>query len=315
MMFFLLGTVLGEEAPKIRKYLTTGGWYPNDGPELQKAVDQYLEKAQFQELTGKIRGIIAPHAGISYSGDCAAAAYKQLQNPQLKAYNQDIKRVILLGISHRSQFYGAAVSSFDFNSTPLGNIPVDREVIQKLAKEKHFTLDDNILQQEHSLENQLPFLQRALQGKTFKIVPILIGSLRFGDFKLMARIIRKYMDDNTLLVVSTDLTHYGSNFGYTLFEDNLKENLTLLDQGIIDEITNLDSQGYLEYKIKTAITMCGYAPVGVMIHMFNPKKNTVALASYYKSGDRNNDYNHSVSYASFVITDGQPGPDKKKRQK
>lgn len=308
----LLFLAAGGETSKIRRYLTTGGWYPDTGPELQKTVDQHLEKAKLLELPGKIKGIIAPHAGFSYSGDCAANAYKQLQNPRLAGH---IQRVILLGVSHRSRFYGAAVSGFDFNSTPLGNIPVDREIIEKLLKEKHFILDNNAMQQEHSLENQLPFLQRALKGKTFKIVPILFGSLRQNEYKNMAKIIRKHVDDNTLVVVSTDLTHYGRNFGYTPFDDNLKENLTLLDQGIIDEITRLDIKGYLEYKIKTAITMCGYTPVGVMIQMFNPKKHTVTLADYYKSGDRNNDYKHSVSYASFVITEGKPGPAKKKTAK
>lgn len=287
-----------------RDYLTTGNWYPRSPDRLNALLDHFFNGAETKDVPGKIKGIIGPHAGISYSGQCAANAYKQLQYP---AFRGNIQRVFLLGVSHSKGFYGAAVSTFDFNSTPLGKIPVDTAVTQKLAKEKHFRVDNIALQREHSLENHLPFLQKALGKKKFKIVPILFGFLEKKDFKPMADIIKKYIDENTLVVASTDLTHYGTPFGYAPFKKDLKANLTKLDMGIVKPITGFDFDTYYAYKKKTGITMCGFIPVGVMMNIFADKTHTGSLVDYYKSGDMNNDYSHSVSYASIIISKDNGG--------
>lgn len=287
---------------KSRDYLTTGNWYPRSADRLNTAIDQYFARAGGKEVPGTIAGIIGPHAGFSYSGQCAANAYKQLQNP---AAGGDIRRVIILGVSHSKGYYGAAVSTFDYNTTPLGKIPVDTAVTRKLAKEKHFRVDNTALQREHSLENHLPFLQKALGKKEFKIVPILFSYLDKKDFKPMAETVKKYIDKHTLVVASTDLTHYGRPFGYTPFTKDLKANLTKLDMGIIKPITRLDFDAYHRYKKKTGITMCGFVPVGVMVNIFAGKNHTASLVDYCKSGDMNNDYSHSVSYASIIIAKGK----------
>lgn len=287
------------EEVKTRNFLATGNWYPAAAPELNAMLDQFFAGAQVKEIPGKIVGLIGPHAGFVFSGQCSANAYKQLQN---SSQANQIERVILMGISHGSSFYGAAVSSFDFEATPLGKIPVDTEITKNLAKEKFFQVNDRALQYEHSIENHLPFLQKALKNKNFKIVSILFGHLDKKDFKTMASIIKKYIDDKTLLIASTDLTHYGPSFDYTPFRTNLKANLTKLDMGIIKPITRLDFDDYYEYKRKTGITMCGFTPVGVMIEIFADKAHKATLIDYYKSGDRNNDYTQGVSYASLIIS-------------
>lgn len=282
-----------------RDYLTTGNWYPRSPDRLNAMLDEFFSRAGTKDIPGKITGIIGPHAGFTYSGQCLANAYKQLQNP---AAGGNIHRVILLGVSHSKGYYGAAVSTFDFNSTPLGKIPVDTAVTKKLAEEKHFRVDNMALQREHSLENHLPFLQKALGTKEFKIVPILFSFLEKKDFKPMAETIKKYIDENTLVVASTDLTHYGPSFGYTPFRKDLKANLTKLDMGIIKPIIGFDFDAYHAYKQKTGITMCGFIPVGVMIAIFDDNAHTGSLVDYNKSGDMNNDYSHSVSYASIIIS-------------
>ena len=293
-----------EETKTTRTYLATGNWYPPNAADLNSMLDQFFGKAQAKELPGKIVGLIGPHAGFSYSGQCMANAYKSLQNPSLAG---NIERVILMGVSHRAGFYGAVVSSFDFDSTPLGSIPMDTSVAKELAKEKFFRVNDRAIQYEHSIENHLPFLQRALKGKTFKVVPILFGSLDKKDFKTMAAAIKKYVDDKTLVIASTDLTHYGANFDYTPFKTDLEANLTKLDMGIITPITRLDFDDYFEYRRKTGITMCGFAPVGVLMEMFADKAHKATLIDYYKSGDRNKDYTLSVSYASIIISETKGG--------
>ncbi|MCP5106425.1 MAG: AmmeMemoRadiSam system protein B, partial [bacterium] len=299
LFVFFSFTIAGEE--KTRDYLTTGGWYPRSADQLNALLTNYFSRAESKKVTGKIAGIIGPHAGFAYSGQCAANAYKQLQNPAAAGH---IERVIILGVSHRSGFYGAAVSSFHYNATPLGRIPVDTTITGKLAKEKFFKVDNRLMQHEHSLENHLPFIQKAFENKKFKIVPILLGFLDKKDFKTVAAIIKKYIDKKTLVVASTDLTHYGSNFRYTPFKKDLKANLTRLDMGIITPVTQLDFNSYYNYKQKTGITMCGFVPVGVMVEIFAGRGYSARLVDYCKSGDRNNDYSTSVSYASILVTKG-----------
>jgi AmmeMemoRadiSam system protein B/AmmeMemoRadiSam system protein A len=284
---------------KTRDYLTTGGWYPRSAEQLNEMLDDYFAQAKGKKIPGKIVGIIGPHAGYFYSGLCAANAYKQLQNPSQVG---PIERVILLGVSHGSSFYGAAVSTFDYNSTPLGKIPVDTGITKKLAGEKFFKVSNSVLQQEHSIENHLPFLQKALKNKKFKIIPILFGYLEKNDFKPIAAIIKKYIDEKTLVIASTDLTHYGAPFGYAPFKKDVKSSLTKLDMGIINHIIRLDFDSYYAYRQETGITMCGFIPVGVLIEIYADKNHTATLVDYYKSGDRNNDYSQSVSYASIIIS-------------
>ena len=323
MLFLLIFSVSSplilSQEKNVRNYLTTGNWYSRYPENLNTMLETFFKETKIKPMPGKIVGLIGPHAGFAYSGQCMARAYKQLEK------QPGPERVILLGISHRGGFYGAAVSDFQYNSTPLGKIPVDTEITAKLAEEKNFRKNNTIMQHEHSLENHLPFLQfiqNKLKNNKYKIVPILFGYLYHQDFKKMADIIKKYIDDKTLVIASTDLTHYGSNFGYTPFRDDLKSNLTKLDMGIINHIKKLDFDGYFNYKKKTGITMCGFTPVGVLMNLFAGKNYSGTLIDYYKSGDFENDYSFSVSYASMVITEtpsktakanrgpGKPAPDK-----
>ena len=199
-----------------------------------------------------MRGIIAPHAGFEYSGRCAARAYRSLSPAS------GIRRVILLGSSHRSGFYGACVADYAAYATPLGRVAVDTEICRELAAKKLFKSDRDTMRFEHSLENQLPFLQKALAGSEFKIVPILFGGLDKKDFAAMAAAIAPYLDEQTLVVASSDLTHYGENFSYTPFRRDLRDNLTRLDQGFIATILKLDFDRCFAYREKTGITACGF---------------------------------------------------------
>jgi AmmeMemoRadiSam system protein A len=161
---------------------------------------------------------------------------------------------------------------------------------------------------EHSLENQLPFLQKALAGSEYKIIPIIFGALKKKDFASMAETLAPYIDSQTLVVASSDLTHYGENFSYTPFRSNLAENLTRLDKGFIAPILRLDFDSYFDYHEKTGITACGFVPIGIIIRLFEKQNIGCALTDYYKSGDLNGDYSTSVSYASLVFTVADKSP-------
>jgi AmmeMemoRadiSam system protein B/AmmeMemoRadiSam system protein A len=315
LIFILLNLFffLSRAEEKTRRYLTTGGWYPSSRSDLDAMLNRYFEKAKTVKTSGKIVALIGPHAGINFSGQCTARAYKQLTNTGAK-----INRVFLLGVSHRGSFSGACISDFSYNATPLGKIPVDRDITARLAEEKYFKVNNRIMQSEHSIENHLPFLQKALKNTKFKIIPILFGYLQDKDFLPIAKILKKYIDDKTLVIVSTDLTHYGANFGYRPFTEDTKNNLTKLDKGIIDPILKLDFKRYSEYKKKTGITMCGFNPVGILIQIFSGNNHKGLLIDYYKSGDAGNNYDVSVSYASIIITrnsNGSPSAGIKKKKR
>jgi hypothetical protein len=303
IFFLLLLPFLVYSAEKVRPFLNTGPWYPADTLQLQKMLDGFFARVPAVEKTGAIRGLIAPHAGFQYSGPCAARAYRYLRN------GQDIRRVILLGASHRDPFYGACVSDHEAYATPLGNVPVDTATCRALAAKKLFRSDRDTMVFEHSLENQLPFLQTALGNGGYSIVPVVFGALNKADFALMAETIAPFIDEQTIVIASSDLTHYGKNFAYTPFRDDIRERLTALDMGFIRTIQKLAFEDYYRYHEKTGITACGFAPIGVLIRLFAAQPVRCTLADYRKSGDLNNDYETSVSYASliFSVTDRPAG--------
>ena len=285
-----------SDSDDIRPFLNTGAWYPSDPVQLNQMLDGFFKAAPQPQKPAAIRGIIAPHAGFQYSGRCAARAYGSLSPAQ------GIRRVILLGSSHRSGFYGACLADYTSYATPLGPVAVDTETCRELSAKKLFISDRDIMRLEHSLENQLPFLQKALAGSEYRIVPIIFGALKKKDFAVMAAAIAPFIDDTTLVIASSDLTHYGENFTYTPFRSDLAENLTRLDQGFIEPVLRLDFDRCFNYHEKTGITVCGFVPIAVLIRLFEKKNFHSALADYSKSGDLNGDYSTSVSYASMVFS-------------
>lgn len=297
LLLLLLPVVLVAAEKDVRPFLQNGPWYPADAAGLRRMLDGFFAPLPPPEKGVRVRGIVAPHAGYAYSGRCAAKAYAALSP------DQGIRRVILMGSSHRSGFYGACVADYEAWATPLGRVAVDLEACRALARERRFASDRELMLREHSLENQLPFLQRAL-GDGFRIVPILFGSLRREDFAAVAEAIAPLVDDSSLLVASSDLTHFGEGFGYTPFRRNLAANLEKLDKGFIDPILRLDFARLADYRERTGITACGFVPIGVLIRLLEKQGVQARLADYARSGDLNGDYSTSVSYGAILFFSG-----------
>lgn len=293
-LLLLLSAVLLATGEDVRPFLQTGPWYPADAAGLRRMLDGFFAPLPPPEKGVRVRGIVAPHAGYAYSGRCAARAYAALSP------GQGIRRVILMGSSHRSGFYGACVADYEAWDTPLGRVAVDLEACRTLARARRFFSDRERMLREHALENQLPFLQRAL-GDGFRIVPILFGSLRREEFAAMAEAIAPLVDDSTLLVASSDLTHFGESFGYTPFRRDLAASLEKLDKGFIDPILRLDFARLADYRERTGITACGFVPIGVLIRLLEKKGVQSKLVDYSRSGDLNGDYSTSVSYGSILF--------------
>ena len=286
---FLAGA-MGSEM--VRKSPIAGSWYPGDKKQLQQQIEDYLAKAKPPTLGGRICALISPHAGIQWSGQAAACGYKLLKG-------QKIKRVIVLGPSHYSGFRGLATSAEEYYETPLGKIKVDKEISEALYKIALFQGPRNAELQEHSLEMQLPFLQVVI-GE-FLLVPLVVGELSITDYAEAARVLSPYLDANTIVVASSDFTHYGYRFDYLPFKENPRDNLKKLDEGAAKKIIAKDFQGFLNYVDTTGATICGTRPIGIVMKML-PAKAQGTLLDYYTSGDLTGDFSSSVSYASIAFT-------------
>ncbi len=288
-------------AQSVRPYLEGGPWYPADPGQLDKMVSGMIATAKAPpQLPGTIQGIIAPHAGFAYSGLCAAAGYRVLSGR-----SAGIRRVIVMGTAHRGGFSGVCTTDFDYFATPLGRIPVDGDACRQLARMPLFTSSRSLMAAEHSIENQLPFLQKVL-SPGFSLVPLLFSRLEENDLAAVAGAVASLVDDHTLLVASSDLTHYGDSFAYTPFRDNLRENLTRLDMGLVEPMLRLDYRSVFRYWRKTGITACGIQPIGVLLRVLAGKKCRGYLADYSKSGDMTGDYRLSVSYAAVLFSCAEP---------
>jgi AmmeMemoRadiSam system protein B len=273
--------------------VASGDWYPATERELRRMVDSFLAEARIEELGGRIVAVIAPHAGFKYSGQGAAFSFKPLMN-------QRFGKVIILAPSHYARFRGLSILKADYYKTPLGSIKVDADICEGLLKEKLISTVSYAHTREHSLENMLPFLQRTLHN--FALIPIITGQLNDHDYEILARSIRKYIDEDTLIVVSSDFTHYGPHFNYQPFPINkdTRKNIEELDGGAIERIVNVDFTGYQQYLAKTGATICGKTPIGLLLKIM-PGDVKGKLVHYYMSADSTRDYRISVSYASIVF--------------
>ncbi|MFN3467867.1 MAG: AmmeMemoRadiSam system protein B, partial [Candidatus Brocadiales bacterium] len=284
----------------VQEPAVSGFFYPRDPDKLKEMVNRLLASAPEKEIVGRPIALISPHAGYDYSGRVAAHGYKAIQG---KGY----KRVIVLAPSHYGKKYrGASILKARYYKTPLGQVEIDQEVCNQLVEHPpHFGSDAlfgyyaGAYKNEHSIETQLPFLQTVLGD--FKLVPVLLGILIEEDFQKIADALRPYVDEDTLVVASSDFTHYGDRFGYTPFRANIEENLRKLDLGSTERILALDFDGFVRYKEETGITVCGFHPIAVLLKLL-PKEAKGTVLVYDTSGRMVNDFSHSVSYTSIVFT-------------
>ncbi len=292
----LIGAVAalaGPDAGTVRPYLQTGTWYPADPVVLTTQLDRMIA-GDADHADALIRGMVVPHAGLAYSGPTAGRAYRLLRG-------QQVDRVIILGVAHRKRMRGACLSTFEFNETPLGRIRVDRAVVTRLSGQPGFELDNNAMVMEHSIENQLPFLQRVLGNRDYEIVPILVGHLDASLQRQLVSAIRPFVTERTVVIASSDLTHYGKNYGFTPFETDVPEQIMKLDMGLVDALMRKDSTALLEYRRKTGITACGIMPMAILCDLMKPLPVTGRLVGYSRSGDRDGNYQLSVSYGAVVF--------------
>jgi AmmeMemoRadiSam system protein B/AmmeMemoRadiSam system protein A len=290
---------------KVRAPAVAGSWYPADPRALASLIDRMLAAATTTAeiaADARVLALVEPHAGYQFSGPVAAYGYRAVQGKARR-------RVILLGPAHRGFFRGASILDVTHYRTPLGDIPLDLDAVARLRKEPLVGAHPDADEGEHSLEMQLPFLQRALQPG-WRLVPILVGALEAGDDARLAAALRPLVDDDTLVVASGDFTHYGPSYGYQPFpaDGQVAANLRALDDGTWDRLAARDADSLAAYAARTRVTVCGIHGFLILARLLPPGASPHRLR-YDTSGAQLGDYTNSVSYLAAAFTAPATGAD------
>jgi hypothetical protein len=265
-------------AETVRKPVWAGLFYRDNPADLEKHIDQLAGKAQKTHLqlpeNMRLRAIVMPHAGYVYSGWTAAHAARVLSTGQFS-------KVVLLGPDHRLGFKNAAICDAAAYATPLGEITLHKDS-EKLRLQPDLFLTLPVTQdKEHSLEVILPFLQHALGD--FQLVPVMIGQ---GDVLRLSNALDAIMDNRTLLVISSDLSHFLS------YADAVAR-----DRETIDEILNLKP----DKLIRADNRACGKMPLLILTELARRYHWTPLLLHYSNSGDTAGDRSRVVGYVALAF--------------
>jgi len=261
----------------IRPAAVAGMFYPANSQQLSADIQRYLDQAVEPNSlpAGVPKVIVVPHAGYVYSAPVAASAYRLLEPAR-----HTIKKVVLLGPSHRVGFTGLACSSAEAFETPLGTIPVDVNSCRMLLSNPAVMELDQAHAQEHSLEVQLPFLQAVLDD--FEIIPLVVGDTQ--EEITADVLIRVWGGDETLIVISSDLSHYHDY-----------QTARLIDRQTSEFITELQPEN-ISYDMA-----CGRAPLIGALGVAKRKHLQPYVLDIRNSGDTAGPKDRVVGYGAYAF--------------
>lgn len=273
---------------KTRPSFFAGSFYPDNPKILQEKIGSYLHNVSSKtEIKPKI--LIVPHAGYEYSGQVAAYAYQQLAD-------SSVSRVILVGCSHQMYFTGGAIWQTGNWHTPLGEVEIASDLGKKLIDNKNQIVGDfQSHLGEHSLEVQLPFLQRGLKHE-FQILPILLGEVSEATLSFLVKKITKFIDKKTVLLVSSDLSHYPEfKVANRVDQKTIQAILTKDERILTQTIANNMNQRY--DNLLTCV--CGEVAVRLGMRVAKELGFEGKLLKYANSGDVSPHHSQVVGYAAI----------------
>jgi AmmeMemoRadiSam system protein B/AmmeMemoRadiSam system protein A len=266
--------MMSMNEPATRPAAVAGMFYPASTAELSRQVDELLAAAAGREGAPPPKALVAPHAGYVYSGPIAASAYAQIRSQRGR-----IRRVVLLGPVHRVPVRGLALPGVERFVTPLGSIAVDRAAVAALRDLPQVVESALAHEQEHSLEVQLPFLQRLLGD--FALVPLAVGDATAEE---VAEVLdRLWGGEETLVIVSSDLSHY-------LPYDSARR----VDRDTVDHLLSLDAE--LDHQ-----RACGATPISGLLLAARRQGLKAELLDLRNSGDTAGDRRRVVGYAAIAF--------------
>ncbi|XWS72707.1 hypothetical protein CRYUN_Cryun02cG0063600 [Craigia yunnanensis] len=286
---------------KIRRASHAGSWYTDNPKKLAEELDEWIRAAGLAK-SSDVRGVIAPHAGYSYSGRAAAYAFGNIDPT-------NISRVFLLGPSHHYYTPKCALSTATIYKTPIGDLPIDLEVIEELKATGKFELMDlRVDEAEHSMEMHLPYLAKVFEGHPVKVVPILVGALSAENEAMYGKLLAKYVDDpRNFFSVSSDFCHWGSRFNYMHNDKKygaIHKSIEALDKMGMDIIETGDADAFKQYLLEYENTICGRHPISVFLHMLtnSSTKIKIKFLRYEQSSQCKTMRDSSLRFLSFYST-------------
>jgi AmmeMemoRadiSam system protein B len=271
----------------LRRAAFAGSWYPRSEAAILAEVDGYLAAASPCEVPGRLLGIVSPHAGLHYSGPVAAYGYSLLRDHAPVT-------VVLVGPSHRAAFEGVAVHASGSWLTPLGEVAIDEELARALLEAQPALFDDpGPHREEHSLEMQMPFLQRVMPG--LRIVPLLMGTQSREEVDALASALARTLPGRgAVLVASSDLSHYQP-----------QALASRLDAEVVSDVRGLDPEALMRRLEARDNVACGGGPlVAVMKAARALGADRASVLRYADSGDVGGDKSHVVGYLSAAFAAG-----------
>lgn len=272
-----------SSAPSIRPSAVAGLFYSKKPDVLRKELDEMFSAVEKMSFTGRIIGIIVPHAGYMYSGPTAAAAFSQIKGEKYDT-------VVVVSPSHHEFFEGVSIYPGDMYETPLGRVPIDTALrTEALAAGRVLRPTDTGHRQEHAIEVQLPFLQYALGD--FRLLPLVVGhQTRDACFSLADTLAEVLQGKNILLVASTDLSHY--------YPSPVARRL---DHVAAEDVGKFDPAMLMDHLDEGTAEACGGGPaVSVMMALQRLGATQMKVVAQCNSGDITGENDSVVGYLSAI---------------
>jgi len=259
---------------RIRPAAVAGSFYPADAPSLSRHIEAFLAGTPASSAA-RPRAVIAPHAGYLYSGPIAARAYAAIA-----PWRGIARRVVVAGPAHRVYTEGVAIPSAAAFATPLGPVPLDVAALDELRALPWVETSDAAHAQEHCIEVQLPFLQSVLGD--FELVPLVVGD---ASPEQMAATFEALWEEETLLVVSSDLSHYLSWTAARSRDERTAQAIVRLDATLVPQ------------------DACGAAPINGLLRLARGRGLAARALDVRNSGDTAGDRDRVVGYGSFEFVE------------
>ena len=278
-----------------------GRWFQDSERALRDEIAE-LCKGLKAERRKNVCAAVVPHAGYRYSGHVAAGVFLRIDPARYS-------RVVVMGPSHyvgmRNQISVPDATHF---ATPLGELKADLEFIGRARRLPFITHRPEAHAQEHSDQIQLPLIQACLSTNV-PVVCMVCGQFDPAGLLSAAAAFKELLDDRTLVVASSDFTHYGANYGYVPFTNDVQKKLESLDLGIFELFASKDVAGFMGRLDETGATVCGRDPLAFLLAMM-PEDAKVERTAYETSGQMTHDTRNSVSYIGALVTGSWAKPSK-----
>jgi AmmeMemoRadiSam system protein B len=269
----------------VRPSPLAGKWYPANATALTAMLDQFLGKAELRLPDNRIAGLLAPHAGMRYSGPVAAHAFAQVRERQ-------VDTVVIVGPLHHPISGAVLTSAHTHYETPLGLVPVDRAALEAIGRLVPLTTLRS--DPEHSVEIELPFLQHLLKPG-FSLVPLMLHDQSEARAEALGAALAETLKDRrTLIVASSDLSHF--------YPQDIAHQL---DKTMLDCVATMDAPGVIELNERGRAFACGHGAIATTLHAIRAWGTPTAhIVGYGTSGDITGDLSSVVGYGAATFGAG-----------